>query len=196
MNPVETKKKRKVDAERNRRTEINQRVEQVRHLLGLEEQLTRIQVLKKAADVTYELVSNHSNPESVLPSTHWLLEPRHLVRMGMTKALIEKYRRQLERRELNRVRELLGAEQKSDISLLDDLIRLFQPLLNSDPKSSSKLVKTSSISSVRRRPLQSIDLNIQNVDRNPAMTKQPPEKFRKTLGDSTGHDSYWRPWET
>ncbi|KAA0195071.1 hypothetical protein FBUS_06301 [Fasciolopsis buskii] len=197
MDPTESKKKRKVAAERTRRTEINQRVEQVRHLLGLNEQLTRIQVLKKAADVTHELLRNPTtNPKPVSAAASLWLEPRQLVKMGMTKALIEKYRRQLERRELNRVRGLLGAEQKSDISLLDDLIHLFQSLLNdSHLQPSSDHHRYRSKSPARRCPLRMVDMNISNSDRKQLTVKQRPAKNLRTTGDSTARDSYWRPWE-
>ncbi|KAK4475421.1 hypothetical protein MN116_002476 [Schistosoma mekongi] len=144
METLNERKKRKVDAERLRRKKINHRLDRLRNTLGLNKDMTRIQILRHAADRLMNTLTTNS------PSTEYKSDMVAMVttdsneqsrihvnidqisdKEKITKASIEQYRRRLERIEYDRIQSFLGCGEKiSDIQLLDKLIEIIENIEN------------------------------------------------------------------
>ncbi|KAF7260246.1 hypothetical protein EG68_02535 [Paragonimus skrjabini miyazakii] len=202
----------KINAERHRRRSINIRLDHLRRLLRLDDQLTRIQVLEEAANRVKMVEPIHWDTHSTsfnhtIAAFNPSCETGAISPLRSNKARIEQHRRQLERYELNRVRTSLGTGKISDVCLLDKLIRRFEG-------KSAPLVPTPSISlsldcfdrlhtplTTPRKPLGSLDVNLfsKRGMMYPAEStnkrKLPTDGLSTECGRLTTKAAYWRPWE-
>ncbi|KAG5452715.1 hypothetical protein CSKR_102144 [Clonorchis sinensis] len=201
MNSMEYQRGRKVDAERQRREQINVRLEQLRRLLKPDKPLTRIQVLREATNKmeamllkspeSHALAHIHIRPESVPADCRTSLET------GVTKAIVEQHRRQMERHELNRVRVALGIQKISDVCLLDQMIDWLNRMQSENVVPSSDRTSQPQLFPTKRNPLQMLNLNIESKWSRSARNIQTAFDVSgcSIHSKSANQSEYWRPWE-
>ncbi|GAA55698.1 hypothetical protein CLF_108748 [Clonorchis sinensis] len=130
-------------------------------------------------------------PESVPADCRTSLET------GVTKAIVEQHRRQMERHELNRVRVALGIQKISDVCLLDQMIDWLNRMQSENVVPSSDRTSQPQLFPTKRNPLQMLNLNIESKWSRSARNIQTAFDVSgcSIHSKSANQSEYWRPWE-
>ncbi|TNN17853.1 hypothetical protein EWB00_010790 [Schistosoma japonicum] len=222
METLNERKKRKVDAERLRRKKINHRLDHLRNTLGLNKDMTRIQILRHAADRLMDtlttnipstgyksdmvtMVTTDSNEQSRIHVNIDLISDKEKI----TKASIEQYRRRLERIEYDRIHSFLGCSEKtSDIQLLDKLIEITENIENINLNKETLNIQCMKSTTMKqnlnkRKGLQLLNTNSLyqcNLHNDAIKQIDQLHEFNKNVYTELNVKSimlqkYWRPWE-
>ncbi|CAH8874803.1 unnamed protein product [Trichobilharzia szidati] len=183
MDKLERRKLQKSETEKLRRRRIRDRLIHLRFMLKLDENVSRIEILRNAVDRLKTTQSTGVyNPEYTCDRSRNIsqqLEKRtpniqlhpQVDQMKIPRATVEQYRRHLERVEYDRIRSLLGCDEKvSEIRLLDKLlIETIEDRENQNSNSNDfckdKIIKSTRLTTLttqnteRRQGLKLLDTN-------------------------------------